>query len=293
MDPEITSTPAAPSPAPVAAPVSAPVASPAPAPAAGEGTPVAAPAAEAERDEQGRFRNSAQDRINELTRQSGEREREAAYWKSIVTAKAPAPPPEAPKAPDIKDFSDYNAYVDAVSTFKAEQIVEARLAKRDQESTAKSAADKAVATYQSREASAKAAIPDYDAVLSAANTPLETHVGQALFESEHGPAIAYHLAKNPALLEALNKMTVRQADREIGRLEVLVGQPSAPASDNNTSAPPPSPAAPAAPTARTSNAPPPAKTVANSGANAPVDLAKLPMADYVKARKAQGAKWAR
>lgn len=293
MDPEITSTPAAPAPAPVAAPVASPVASPAPAPA-----PVAAPAtaeqaAALERDEQGRFRNSAQDRINELTRQNGEREREANYWKNLATAKAPAPPPEAPKAPDIKDFADYNAYVDAVSTFKAEQIVEARLAKRDQESTAKTAADKAVATYQSREAAVKAAIPDYDAVLSASNAPLEQHVGQALFESEHGPAIAYHLAKNPQLLDQLNKMSVRQADREIGRLEVLLA-PAPAAADPNASAPPPSPAAaPAAPTARTTSAPPPAKTVANTGANAPVDLAKLPMADYVKARKAQGAKWAR
>jgi hypothetical protein len=292
MDPELKSTPAAPVPASEAAP-SAPVASPATAPAGGEGAPTPAPA-DAERDEQGRFKSSAQDRINELTRKSSESEREAAYWKNLATDKEAPPPPAPPKAPDIKDFANYNDYVDAVSTFKAEQIVEQRLAKRDQESSAKSAAEKAVATYHSREAAVKAAIPDYDAVLSAANTPLETHVGQALFDSEQGPAIAYHLAKNPALLEALNKMSVRQADREIGRLEVLVGKTAgAPAPSPSTSTPASPPTAPAAPVARTTNAPPPAKTVANSGANAPVDLGKLPMAEYVKVRKAQGAKWAR
>lgn len=294
MDPEITSNVEGTPPAPAPAVVSTPVSSPAPAPAAGavEAPVTAEQQAAAERDEQGRFKSSAQERINELTRQSGEREREAAYWKALASAKPAPEPPAPPKAPDIKDFANYNDYVDAVSTFKAEQIVEARLAKRDEQATAKSAAEKAVATYQSREASVKAVIPDYDAVLSASNAPISDTVGRALFESEQGPAIAYHLAKNPQMLEAMNKMDEKQVNRQIGRLEATLEAASAaapsPAADSASP-----PAAPAAPVARTTNAPPPAKTVANSGANAPVDLGKLPMADYVKARKAQGAKWAR
>lgn len=294
MDPEVNAQVEGTPPAPAPAAVSTPVSSPAPAPVVGavEATVTAEQQAAAERDEQGRFKSSAQERINELTRKTSEAEREAAYWKSLASAKPAPEPPAPPKAPDIKDFANYNDYVDAVSTFKAEAIVKERLAERDQQASAKSAAEKAVATYQSREATVKASIPDYDAVMSASNALISDEVGRALFDSEQGPAIAYHLAKNPQLLEAMNKMNEKQVNREIGRLEARLELAAAPAT---SPAPDPAspPAAPAAPVARTTNAPPPAKTVANSGANAPVDLAKLPMADYVKARKAQGAKWAR
>jgi hypothetical protein len=281
--------------APIAAPAaSSPVTSPAPAPAAGsvEATTAEQQAA-AERDEQGRFKSSAQERINELTRSQSAAQREADYWKTLATAKAPAPAPEAPKAPDVKDFAQYNDYVEALSTFKAEQIVEARLAKRDQEQASKESATKAVASYQSREAEVKGRIADYDATMRAADVPLTDIVGKAIFESERGPEIAYHLAKNPAQLEAMNKMNEKQVDREIGRLEARLDTASAAAATPSAPASPSPQAAPAAPAARTSSAPPPAKTAPAAAGNAPVDLSKLSMADYVKAREQQGASWAR
>jgi hypothetical protein len=283
---------------PVAQAAATAVTTPAPAPQTGNAPQVAATGEEGqERGVDGRWKSSAQERIDELTRSKSSAEIERDYWRNLATqsAKAPAAPAPAPKEPDVKDFANYNDYVDALATFRAERIIDDRLAKRDQESTRKTAAEKAVATYNSREAAARAEIPDYDAVLSTSNLPLEQHVGQALFDSEMGPQIAYHLAKNPALLDQLNKMDPRAVDRKIGQLEVQLAKPTSSGAESGASPTPPATqaAAPAAPAVRTTNAPTPAKPLAQPGSNGPVDLSKLSMDDYVKTRKSQGAAWAR
>lgn len=277
---------AIPAPAPVSAPAApaAPAPSPsaeAPAPAeqGGESTEAAA-ATSQERDEQGRFRNPVQPRIDELTRKSRENEREAQYWKNIALANQ-APAPAAPKKPEPADFADYGEYVEALADFKAEEKVTKALEKHAERQAQQTQATQRATTWEGRQAQTRAAIKDYDAVLANSDVPIAAHVGEALLESEHGPALAYHLAKNPSVADKLNAMSPMNAAREIGRIEATLGQPS-----ESTNAPAP-------PAARTTNAPPPAKTIPAAAGNAPVDLSKLSMDDYVKQRKSQGASWAR
>jgi len=75
-----------------------------------------------------------------------------------------------------------------------------------------------------------------DRVLSDPNVPISTPVAQGLIEDERGPEIAYHLAKNPSVLERLNSLSPMRAAIEIGRLSAML--PQAPARQQ-TSAPPP------------------------------------------------------
>jgi hypothetical protein len=225
-----------------------------------------------------------QPRIDELTRKAREAEREAAYWRERATA-TQAPAPAAPKKPEPADFADYGEYVEALAEFKADEKVGKALDEREAKQAQQQQATQRATTWEQRQTQARSTIQDYDAVLESSDVPIAQHVGEALLESDHGPALAYHLAKNPAVADKLNAMTPLNAAREIGRIEASLAAGSAAPS-------PAQGAAPAAPAARTTNAPPPGKPVQQAG-NAPVDLSKLSMDDYVKHRKSQGASWAR
>jgi len=266
-----------------------------PAPPAVETPPAEAPPvvetqpdASTDRDDKGRFRNPVQPRIDELTRKVRENEREAAFWRARAEAaeKPPAPPPEKP-TPD--KYDDYGAYVEALTDFKAEEKAKAVLkADREQQAETKQTETRQ-STWQTRKAEAAKSIPDIDAVLSASEVPLSAAVQTELLDSELGPQIAYHLDKHPELAEKLNGMTDRQVAREIGRLEATIGT-TAPAAATTDDMPEPEPAPVI--TKKTTAAPPPVKPI-GQGRSTAVDLSKASMDDYVKARVAQGASWAR
>ncbi len=239
-----------------------------------------------DRDEQGRFRNPVQPRIDELTRKVRENEREAAFWRARAEAaeKPPAPPAVKP-TPD--KFDDYGAYVEALTEFKADEKVKTALDTREKAQAEKQQTETRQSTWQTRKAEAAKSIPDLDAVLSASEVPLSADVQAELLDSEFGPQIAYHLDKHPELAEKLNGMTDKQVAREIGRLEATMVK--APVADPDPPADPdPAPVV----EAKTTKAPPPVKPI-GQGRSTAVDLSKASMDDYVKARVAQGASWAR
>lgn len=241
----------------------------------------------ADRDDQGRFRNPVQPRIDELTRKVRENEREAAFWRARAEAaeKPPAPPAQKP-TPD--KFDDYGAYVEALTEFKADEKVKKALETHDQQQTEKQQTETRQSTWQQRKAEAAKSIPDLDAVLSASEVPLSAAVQAELLDSEWGPQIAYHLDKHPELAEKLNGLTDKQVAREIGRLEATMTAP-APVVEGE---PPADPPEPPPVVKKTTAAPPPVKPI-GQGRSTAIDLSKASMDDYVKARVAQGASWAR
>lgn len=252
----------------------------------------------ADRDEKGRFRNPAAPRIDELTRKHREAEREAAYWRGRALAGTEeGKAAEPPKKPTPDQFDDYGAYVEALTDWKAESKAKEVLDAREKATADKRTADERVSSFQERQEAARKALPDYDAIVANSDVGVAQHLTELLLDSEQGPQLAYHLAKNPDLAERLNAMPERQAAREIGRLEVQLGQAT-----SRTAEPSPTDDAPkndaqqaATPAARprTTSAPAPVRPVANTGRGGQVDLAKAGMDEYVAARKAQGARWAR
>lgn len=226
-----------------------------------------------DRDEKGRFKG-VQPRIDELTRARREAEREASYWRGIAQqGQAQQSAPAAPIKPTPDKYDDYGEYVEALTDWKADQAV----AKRMEQDSTRKVIDTRTQTFAERQVAARAVMPDYDAVVGSSETPIANHVGEAIMESDRGPELAYHFAKNPEVLQNLNGMSPTQAAREIGKLEATL----------------PTKTAPAAPSKKLSATPAPAGTVGTQGRATTPALANASMDEYMAQRKSQGARWAR
>lgn len=226
-----------------------------------------------DRDEKGRFKG-VQPRIDELTRARREAEREASYWRGIAQqGQAQQSAPAAPIKPTPDKYDDYGDYVEALTDWKTEQAV----AKRMEQDSTRKVAETRSQTFAERQVATRAVLPDYDAVVGASETPIANHVGEALMESDRGPELAYHFAKNPDVLQNLNGMTPMQAAREIGKLEATL----------------PTKTAPVVPSKKLSTTPAPASTTVTQGRATQPALATASMDEYMAQRKSQGARWAR
>lgn len=240
-----------------------------------------------EREADGKFRKPVQPRIDELTRKARENEREAQYWRARAEAKEAKDAEAAkPVKPTPDKFTDYNEYVEALADYKAGEKVDASLKARDTEAEARSKAESFAKSWNERVADAKAKHADYEQVVTSSDVAVKDHVKDAINDSDLGPQVIYHLAKFPDIADALNKMTPLGAAREIGRIEEKLSKAPEPEAEAEPAEPE------AAPVRKTSAAPPPAKPIA-SGRASPPNLEKAGMEDYVKARKSQGARWAR
>lgn len=237
-----------------------------------------------ERDDKGRFKPGVQSRIDELTKARHEAEREAAYWKGRASsdqekAQTTAPEAASPK-PTPDQFDDYGDYVESLAEWKADQKINQALSEREAKAAQRQQAEAIASTWEQRQTQARASFPDYDAVVGGSDAPVAQHVAEAVQDSEHGPALAYHLAKNPEVLANLNGMSPRQADREIGRIEErLAGQAKAVE----------------IPAAKTTQAPKPAAVTLSQGRSTTPDPSKMTMAEY-EAFRSKGpdkARWAR
>ena len=121
-------------------------------------------------------------------------------------------------------------------------------------------------------------MPDYDSVVGGAEAPVSSHVAESIIDSEVGPALAYHLARNPEVLTRLNSMSAMQSARELGRIEASIVS---------------APTQTAATVAKTTTAPRPAGTSTSQGRTTVPDPKDMSMDEYRKHRAAQGARWAR
>jgi len=239
-----------------------------------------------------------QPRINELVRKRHEAEREAAYWRGVAqaasnksTVETPAPA-AAPAKPTADQFKTYDEYVEALTDWKSDRAVEKALAtvntkieeKSTQQTAAQQEADR-TKNWQARQEATKAVLKDYDEVVGESEIPIAPHVGDLLLDSDHGPALAYKLAKDPELAEKLNRMSEKQAAKEIGKMEAAfdIAAGSSNSQTQTTAAPAAQP--------NVSKAPTPPRPVTQGRATSK-DLSQMSMDEYVAARKAQGAGWA-
>lgn len=239
-------------------------------------------AQEPEGQEPPRGRKSAQQRINEITRAKYEAERNAAYWRGIAEGSRPqtqqAPESttrEPPAKPNLTDFTDYETFIEALTDWKTDQkVTEAAYNQRAASFQERQQAEamELARGWASKQESARKSIPDYDEVLGGAETVVAPYVTDAILTSDRGPEVAYHLAKNPALADKLNKLGPIAAAREIGRIEAALEKSS--------------------PGTPRSAPPPPAKTT-RSSATIPGDPAKMSHEEYRTMRAKQGARWAR
>lgn len=124
----------------------------------------------------------------------------------------PPKPDELGPEPAREQFVNDAEYKAALMEYAGDKAIRERDQRQAQERMAKS--------WSERQAKAKAEIPDYDATMaSASNLMVSNQVRDAILESEVGPKILHHLAKNPALVNDLAKMSPTAALLTIGRLD--------------------------------------------------------------------------
>lgn len=188
-------------------------------------------------------------RINELTREKHDALRELEYWKQQALKPAepkPAaqaePTPEATVSgePKLEDF-DFD-----MTAFNRAHYKWMRDEERKQEAIVK-----VQKTFVEKESAFEAEHPDYREVAYAPTLPMTQEMVRVILETDDPPAVAYYLGKNPGEAADIAQMQPLAAARAIGRIEAKLSAPaSAPVRE---------------PPKKTTNAPPPPKTVSGAG----------------------------
>jgi hypothetical protein len=181
--------------------------------------------------------------------------------------------------PQRESFDSLEDYHRALARHEARQeaskIVEGqRKVQTEQERQARAnASDAAVAkTWESSESAFKKEATDYDEVvgefISAELPSLDQSAKRAILESDIGPKLLYHMAKNPDEAERIARLSPVRQVIEIGKMEERVS-----------------------PVKQSSKAPPPVSGVKGSSA-AQTYREDMTDAQYRALRKSQGARWA-
>ena len=157
--------------------------------------------------------------------QEAAREREARVVAETklreLEAKLPPVKEEVLVKPDINQYSDVTQYADDLEKWSADNALRTR-DRQDKERQQVAEREKVLNTWKERQAAIQEEQPDYDEVISASSVRVSDQVQAAILESDIGPKILYHIAKNPEIADALASKSVASALREIGRLEALL-----------------------------------------------------------------------
>ncbi|MTW19399.1 hypothetical protein GJ689_24725 [Rhodoplanes serenus] len=174
--------------------------------------------------------------------------------------------------PREEDFgADYAAYDRARTAYEIDARQTARQLQRravEAREAHHAALREQVEAHQERVEEFAKKVPDFATTLQKASrdglkaSPI---VERLVIESDSSAHLLYHLAKNPERLDRLNRMSEREAIREIGRIEARLTLPT---QKTTTKAPPPT-------------------TPPKGGASAVPDPSKMTMEQYRKWREAR------
>ena len=120
--------------------------------------------------------------------------------------------------PQPNQFSDMYEYAKALTDYRVDQRMNEEKQKEVQ-AKVQAERDKVINTWAKRVESAKSEMPDFEDMVGSADVAVSNEVRDAIFESEVGPRILYHLAENPEIAEKLAGMTLTRALATIGKLE--------------------------------------------------------------------------
>lgn len=134
----------------------------------------------------------------------------------------PAKKDELGPKPARAQFTSDDDFEKALMDWTADKTRMEDASKAEEERQARQAADTAKA-WQDRQAKFKADTADYDDTIKNSDVKVSDQVRDAIFDSDVGPQILYHMAKNPDVAVKIGEMTVPRALKEIGRLEAQLG----------------------------------------------------------------------
>jgi len=201
----------------------------------------------------------------EAARQEAERERQARVElenkvKELEGKLSPPPqePTEADPKPKPEQFSDMFEYAEALSEWTADKRIREEKAKEAAQ-RAEQERQKTMDTWSNRVNDFRSKTPDFDEMVGSADVVVSNEVRDAIFESDVGPQILYHLAENPDVAKKLQGMTAIGALRMIGKLEAKFEEPAQPQTQRETAV-------------KTSKAPPPINPIRATAGGPVTDL---------------------
>lgn len=156
-----------------------------------------------------------------------ERDRVAAEAAALKAKYEPPKSDEPEPEPKPEQFKDVGEYAKALKDWSADNARREDSRKAQEAAAAKERAE-AQKAWNERLAATKAEIEDYEQAINESSVKVSDEVRDAILESDVGPKLLYHFAKNPEDAERIGKMTVGRALKELGKLEVkLAGGPAA------------------------------------------------------------------
>lgn len=192
--------------------------------------------------------NSFGKKIDKLTKNWRETERERDYWREQALQKQREQPPE-PVAPPVEaplkteadfdyDTAKYQQYLFAESERRATAAAKRELqAERDRQIKAQRDA-----SFASRSKEFAKTVDDFDEVVKSDYLTITPDMAEVIKESDDGPALAYHLGKNPDVAAKIAQLPPIVAARELGKIEARLAFAREQAKDKPVSkAPPPPP----------------------------------------------------
>jgi hypothetical protein len=201
----------------------------------------------------------------EAARQEAERERQARMElenkvKELEGKLSPPPqePTEADPKPKPEQFSDMFEYAEALSEWTADKRIREEKAKEAAQ-RAEQERQKTMDTWSNRVNDFRSKTPDFDDMVGSADVVVSNEVRDAIFDSDVGPQILYHLAENPDVAKKLQGMTAIGALRMIGKLEAKFEEPAQPQTQRETAV-------------KTSKAPPPINPIRATAGGPVTDL---------------------
>lgn len=245
----------------------------------------------AKADENKETVSKVQSRFDELTKHRREAEREAEkarrdaeYWREQALLRQREQPPEPVKAPidePLKteadfdfDSAKYQQYIVGESQRRAVEAAKRELqAERDRQTKAQRDA-----SFASRSKEFAKTVDDFDEVVKSDYLTITPDMAEVIKESDDGPALAYHLGKNPDVAAKIAQLPPIVAARELGKIEARLAIAREQASAKAVSKTPP---------------PPPKIEGTNPTTSVKPDLAdsdKLSDAEWMRLRNKQAAR---
>lgn len=230
-----------------------------------------------ETDESPKPKRGFAKRIERFNQKLSAKDQEIEYWRQVaLKGQAPQQQPTADGVasgikPKFSDFNDIEAYAEALTDWKLSHSLSQVQQQTAMMQTAK--------TYEARLEQFKKTAADFDDVMTEfvedygnMNVP---EVIQVAYESDVGPQLAYHLAKNPTEFERIAKLPSHRRLLELGKLEDKISAQS-------------QTAAPAKETKKISAAPKPVQPVKGTGKVESLDLSdpNLSYSEWLKRREA-------
>jgi hypothetical protein len=230
--------------------------------------------------------NHLQDQLNSLRAQQSQRvEPQAegtAESASEETSTATAEPTTSEAStsgrgkPEQDKFETYEEYAEALMDWKVDQRLTAQESEhrvRIEQDQAQKAHETSVATLHERIDTFREAHPDFDAVVGKGkDLPMTRPMQDSVLNSDLGPAMMYHLSRNPEECDRIARLHPMAAIKEMGKIEARLEDAST---------------GPSSSTSTITKAPKPIKPVGGGATASTVELDTLPYQEFKRQREIQ------